>query len=83
MMSPERRDPTMPGRREQDVIEWRVTQLEQAVTTMARAANQQQDFNVRVERFMVAARVWGMVALLLYGLGQAALVTVLNRAIGA
>lgn len=83
-MTPERdrREHGMRGRRDDDVIEWRVEQLERAVTTMATAAERQQSFNVRVERFMTAARVWGTVALLLYGAGQAALVVVLNRALG-
>lgn len=65
-----------------EVIAWRVGELEQAVKTMASAAARQQEFNIRVERFMSSARTWGKVALLLNGIGQAALVAVLARGLG-
>jgi hypothetical protein len=62
---------------EERLLAWRVLQLERAVETMADAAERQQEFNVRVERFMAKAQTWGAVALLTYGLGQAALIAVL------
>jgi hypothetical protein len=61
-----------------DVLGWRVLQLERAVETMAEAAERQQQFNLRVERFMAKAQTWGAVALLVYGAGQAALVAVIG-----
>jgi len=64
-------------------VRWRVDQLEKVVETMAVAAASQQEFNLRVERFMASAKTWGIVALMLYGLGQAALVVVISQAIGA
>ena len=63
-----------------DNISYRVNQLEEAVETMAHAAEKQTEFNTRVEIFMARVQTWGYVSLLVYGTGQAALVAaVLGR----
>jgi hypothetical protein len=56
---------------------YRVTQLEQAVETMAHAAGAQAEFNTRVESFMASAKTWGKVGLLVYGAGQSLMVGVI------
>ena len=54
--------------------ERRLSGIENAVKTLADAAEQQERFNDRVIEFMAAMRVWGVIALLLYGTGQALLI---------
>lgn len=56
---------------------YRVTQLEAAVETMARAASKQADFNIEVETFMASARTWGKIGMVAYGTGQSLLVGVI------
>ena len=56
---------------------YRVTQLEQAVETMAHAADAQAAFNTRVESFMASAKTWGKVGLLVYGAGQSLMIGVI------
>lgn len=56
---------------------YRVTQLEEAVATMAVAAGKQAEFNTRVEAFMASAKTWGRVGLIVYGTGQSLLVGVI------
>lgn len=57
-----------------DNIAYRVNQLEDAVETMAHAAERQTEFNTRVEVFMAKVQTWGYVAIVVYGTGQAALI---------
>lgn len=54
--------------------ERRLSGIENAVKTLADAAEQQERFNDRVIEFMAAMRAWGILALLLYGTGQALLI---------
>ncbi len=54
--------------------ERRLSGIETAVQTLAEAAKQQEDFNSKVIEFMSSVRTWGVVALMLYALGQAVLV---------
>ena len=54
--------------------ERRLAGIENAVKTLADAAEQQEAFNERVIEFMAAMKVWGVVALILYGTGQALLI---------
>jgi hypothetical protein len=49
-----------------ELVDWRLGQLEEAVRVMAQAADAQQDFNMRVERFMERVATWGRVALIAY-----------------
>lgn len=63
-----------------DFFEWqiehegRMSRAEQAISTLADAAERQQEFNDTMIRFMASARTLGFVALLVYTLGQALLI---------
>jgi len=63
--------------RDEQLTTYRLTQLEKAVETMARAAGKQAEFNTRVESFMSSAKTWGRVGLLVYGTGQTLMVGVI------
>jgi len=63
--------------RDEQLTTYRLTQLEKAVETMARAAGMQDEFNTRVESFMSSAKTWGRVGLLVYGTGQSLMVGVI------
>lgn len=71
----------MPDR---DNMEWlldhegRLSSAETALKTLAEAADRQQDFNDRVLAFMSSVRTWGVVALMIYALGQATLIARLS-----
>lgn len=54
--------------------ERRLSGIERAVDTLAQAAEKQENFNDRVLEFMSAVKTWGVLALLIYGLGQATLI---------
>lgn len=63
-----------------DFFEWQIEQegrmsrAEQAISTLADAAERQQEFNESMVRFMASARMLGFVGLLVYALGQALLI---------
>lgn len=63
-----------------EMIQWRLdherrlTSNESAIATLASAAEKQQVFNDRVLEFMSAMKTWGVVALMVYGIGQAVLI---------
>lgn len=67
-----------------DSIQWqidhegRLGRAEEAIATLARAADRQQDFNQQVVGFMSSVRTWGTVALMIYAVGQALLITRLS-----
>lgn len=67
----------IPPQRDDQLTTYRLTQLEKAVETMARAASKQADFNTRVESFMASAKTWGRVGLIVYGTGQSLMVGVI------
>ncbi len=54
--------------------EGRLSKSEQAISTLSHAAQNQIEFNKVVVSFMSSARTWGVVALLIYALGQALLI---------
>jgi hypothetical protein len=58
--------------------ERRLSGIENAVQTLADAAEQQERFNERVVEFMAAMKAWGVIALLLYGTGQALMIARLS-----
>lgn len=70
-----------PPHNEHDLTLYRLDQVENAVATVARAAEAQSDFNTRVERFMEAVKTWGRIGLLLYGTTQAVGLVLLAYAI--
>ncbi len=54
--------------------EGRLSKSEQAITTLSQAAYNQIEFNKTVVGFMSSVRTWGIVALMVYSLGQALLI---------
>lgn len=60
-----------------DSFDYRLRVVEDATTTLAKAAERQSAFNLRVELFMEAAKTWGKVGLIVLGAGQTLLVGVL------
>lgn len=63
-----------------DFFDWqidherRMSKAEEAIDTLAVAAEKQQEFNETMIRFMASARMLGFVGLLVYTLGQALLI---------
>jgi hypothetical protein len=62
----------------QSIIEHRISELEDAVKTMAVAAKEQQTFNTEVTKFMTSVSTWGKAALLVYGITQSILILMLS-----
>ncbi len=54
--------------------EGRLSKSEQAITTLSQAAYNQIEFIKTVVGFMSSVRKWGIVALMVYSLGQALLI---------
>lgn len=67
-----------------DFFDWqidherRMSRAEEAIETLAAAAEKQQEFNESMIRFMASVRMLGFLALLVYSLGQALLITRLS-----
>lgn len=63
-----------------DYFDWqidherRMSKAEEAIDTLAAAAEKQQEFNEQVVKFMASARTLGFLGLLVYSLGQALLI---------
>lgn len=60
---------------------YQISQIEEAIKGLVKANAQQQEFNLDVVRFMSSVATWGKGVLVLWTLGQGALLVILTKAL--